>query len=314
MRRFIRVLWLAISAPFRLIYWLYRKLIAGLQGISQGFHSFFLEEEEDTSLPDAFAKTMQNPAGLWVHLDALRKHLFRSLIYMVITTSISFVFITPIMEFMARPLEGGIAALQAVDVTEPVGTVMRVTLLAGLTLAFPMIVFELWLFMAPGLKRTERFFTLLAMPFAYVFFLFGMAFAYYLMLPTALPVLLNFMGLQTLPRPNSYFPFVVNLLFWMGMSFEFPLDIFILARIGMVKGRDLVNQWRMAIVIIAVLAAAITTTTDPANMALVMLPMTFLYFISIGLAYIGQKRRPAQQGFEDKTHLDSEKLLPPGKS
>jgi sec-independent protein translocase protein TatC len=234
--------------------------------------------------------------GLWVHIDALRKHLFRSLIYMAITTSISFVFITPIMEFMAKPLEGGISALQAVDVTEPVGTVMRVTLLAGLTLAFPLIVLELWFFMAPGLKRVERFFTLLAMPFAYVFFLSGMAFAYYIMLPAALPVLLNFMGLQTLPRPNSYFPFVVNLLFWMGISFEFPLVIFILARMGMVRARDLTNQWRMAIVIIAILSAAITTTTDPANMALVMLPMTILYFISIGLAFIGQKKKPVAEG------------------
>jgi sec-independent protein translocase protein TatC len=170
---------------------------------------------------------------------------------------------------------------------------MRVTLLAGLTLAFPFIVLELWAFMAPGLKRGERFFTLLAMPFAYAFFLIGMAFAYYLMLPAALPVLLNFMGLQTLPRPNSYFPFVVNLLFWMGMSFEFPLVIFVLARLGLVKARDLINQWRLALVIIAVLAAAITTTTDPANMALVMLPMTILYFISIGLAFIAQRRQPA---------------------
>jgi sec-independent protein translocase protein TatC len=295
MPRILRILWFVITAPFRFIIWLFRSLFNGTRRLFRTLYLFFTEEEDDSPLPEAFAKTIQNPLGLWVHINVLRKHLFRALIYMVITTSISFVFITPIMEFMARPLEGGIAALQAVDVTEPVGTVMRVTLLAGLTLAFPFIVFELWLFMAPGLKRSERFFTLLAMPFAYVFFLCGLAFAYYLMLPAALPVLLNFMGLSTLPRPNSYFPFVVNLLFWMGMSFEFPLVIFILARLGMVTARDLMNQWRMAIVIIAILAAAITTTTDPANMALVMLPMSILYFISIGLAFVAQKRKTAQE-------------------
>jgi sec-independent protein translocase protein TatC len=256
---------------------------------------FFTEEEEDTSLPDALAKTVQNPMGLWVHLNELRKHLFRALLYLIITTVIAFTFITPIMEFLARPLEGGIAALQAVDVTEPVGTVMRVTLLGGLTLAFPFITLELWFFIAPGLKRSERIFTLIGMPFAYIFFLGGMTFAYYLMLPTALPILLNFMGLQTLPRPNSYFPFVVNLLFWMGMSFEFPLVIFLLARLGLVTSRNLINQWRLAIVIIAVLAAAITTTTDPANMALVMLPMTILYFFSIILAFFAQKQRKTTQ-------------------
>lgn len=252
---------------------------------------FFNEEEEDSSLPDAFAKTIQNPLGLWVHINELRKHLFRALIYMVIATAVSFAFITPIMDFMAEPLAGGIAALQAVDVTEPVGTVMRVTLLSGLTLSFPLIVLEIWLFVAPGLKRSERFFTLFSMPFAYAFFLSGMAFAYYLMLPAALPILLNFMGLSTLPRPNSYFPFVVNLMFWMGMSFEFPLVIFILARIGLVTARNLIDQWRLAVVIIAILAAAITTTTDPANMALVMAPMSVLYFISIVLAFVAQKRK-----------------------
>jgi sec-independent protein translocase protein TatC len=293
MRKILRTIWFIISAPFRLIFWLLRTIFSAIKRLFQTLYLFFTEEEEDTSLPDAFAKTVQNPMGLWVHLDALRKHLFRALIYMIITTSISFVFITPIMDFMAKPLEGGIAALQAVDVTEPVGTVMRVTLLAGITLAFPLITLELWLFIAPGLKRSERFFTLLAMPFAYFFFLCGLAFAYYLMLPAALPILLNFMGLQTLPRPNSYFPFVVNLLFWMGISFEFPLVIFVLARMGIVSHRNLINQWRLAIVIIAILAAAITTTTDPANMVLVMLPMTVLYFISIFLALIAQKRRPS---------------------
>jgi sec-independent protein translocase protein TatC len=295
MRRIIRFLWFLISAPFRLILWLFRLIFSGIRKIYQTLFMFFTEEEEDSSLPDAFAKTIQNPLSLWTHINELRKHLFRALIYMVIASSISFVFITQIMAFLANPLEGGIESLQAVDVTEPVGTVMRVTLLSGLTFSFPLIVLEIWLFVAPGLKRSERFFTLFSMPFAYVFFLSGMAFAYYLMLPTALPILLNFMGLSTLPRPNSYFPFVVNLLFWMGMSFEFPLVIFILARLGLVTARNLINQWRLAIVIIAVLAAAITTTTDPANMALVMAPMSVLYFISIGLAFLAQKRRNITQ-------------------
>lgn len=291
MRRIFKTLWLVITAPFRFLFWLFKTVFTGIGKFFKTIYLFFSEEEEESSLPDAFAKTIQNPLGLWVHINELRKHLFRALIYMIIASSIAFVFITPIMDFMALPLEGGINSLQAVDVTEPVGTVMRVTLLAGITLSFPLIVLEIWLFIAPGLKRAERFFTLLSMPFAYVFFLFGMAFAYYLMLPAALPILLNFMGLSTLPRPNSYFPFVVNLLFWMGMSFEFPLVIFVLARIGMVTAQNLINQWRMAIVVIAILAAAITTTTDPANMAMVMVPMAILYFISILLAFIAQKRK-----------------------
>ena len=300
MSRYLRLFWFIVSAPFRFINWLVRTILTGTKRFFQTIYLFFTEEEEESTLPDAFAKTIQNPLGLWEHINELRKHLFRSALYMVVASSIAFLFITPIMDFMAMPLPGGIKSLQAVDVTEPVGTVMRVTILAGITLSFPLIVFEIWLFIAPGLKRSERFFTLLAMPFAYAFFLFGLAFAYYLMLPAALPILLNFMGLSTLPRPNSYFPFVVNLLFWMGLAFEFPLVIFILARIGLVTARNLIDQWRIAIVVIAILAAAITTTTDPANMALVMLPMSVLYFISIILAFFAQKR---------KTNLDTESNL-----
>jgi sec-independent protein translocase protein TatC len=212
---------------------------------------------------------------------------------MVVTTAGSFMFVTPIMEFLATPLPGGLDALRAVDVTEGVGTVMRVSLLSGFAIAFPLIAFEVWNYAAPAMHGYERLWTLLSIPVAAFFFLAGLAFAYFIMLPTALPVLLSFMGLQTLPRPNSYFPFVVNLLFWMGVAFEFPLVVMILARLGLVKARDLLNQWRLAIVLIAVLAAAITTTTDPANMALTMAPMSVLYFLSIGLAYLAQKQRKA---------------------
>jgi sec-independent protein translocase protein TatC len=292
MRSKLHTLWRIISAPFRFIYWLFSNLIKYTVKGWRNFLLFFTLEEEDSSLPDAFAKSIQNPRALFEHINELRKHLFRAALYMVITTALSFLFIHQILAFLALPLEGGIASLQAVDVTEPVGTVMKVALLSGFALSFPFIAFELWWFMAPGLKRGERLFLLLAIPFSTLFFIAGMGFAYKFMLPVALPILLSFMGLSTIPRPNSYYPFVANLLFWLGMSFEFPLVIFALARLGMVKAQSLAKQWKIALVIISILAAAITTTTDPLNMALVMIPMTVLYTLSIGLAYIAERRRP----------------------
>jgi sec-independent protein translocase protein TatC len=86
-------------------------------------------------------------------------------------------------------------------------------------------------------------------------------------------------------------------MFWIGLFFEFPLIIYVLTSIGLVKPQILAEQWRIAIVIIAILAAAITPTVDPVNMGLVMLPMTLLYFISIGLSYIayaGRKQADAE--------------------
>jgi sec-independent protein translocase protein TatC len=122
-----------------------------------------------------------------------------------------------------------------------------------------------------------------------------MAFAFYVMLPTALPFLFNFMGLSTQPRPSSYYNFVTLIMFWIGVTFEFPLVIYVLANLGLIQAKSLASSWRLAIVIIAVLAAAITPTVDPVNMGLVMVPMIILYFISIGLAYIAQRGRSTKQ-------------------
>jgi sec-independent protein translocase protein TatC len=118
-----------------------------------------------------------------------------------------------------------------------------------------------------------------------------MAFAYYVMMPTALPFLINFMGINTVPRPSSYVRFVTGLMFWIGIAFEFPLVIFALANMGLIKATTLAAQWRIAILVIAIASAAITPTIDPVNMGLVMGPMIFLYFLSIGLAYIAQGQR-----------------------
>lgn len=135
---------------------------------------------------------------------------------------------------------------------------------------------------------------MVGIPLAALFFLAGMAFTYYMLLPSALPFLLNFLGIQAALRPQSYFSFITGLMFWIGIAFEFPLVVYVLTAMGLVKPQTLRHQWRLAIVIIAVMAAAITPTVDPVNMGLVMLPMSLLYFISIGLSYLAYGTRSAQ--------------------
>lgn len=252
---------------------------------------FFTEEVEDTPLPDTLSKTIENPTELFVHLDALRKHLFRSVLVIGLATVLAFIFNRYIMEFLSSPLENGIDSLIAIDVTEPISTVMRVSLLTGVAISFPYIAIEIWLFIAPGLKRKSRSYGLIAIPVATIFFLGGMAFAYFVMLPAALPFLLNFMGITTIPRPSSYIKFVTGIMFWIGVAFEFPIVIFILASLGVVTDKMLIQYWRLAVVIIAVAAALITPTVDPVNMALVMGPLILLYFFSIFLAKIAGRRR-----------------------
>ncbi len=290
MRKFFRTLWRILSAPFRFLFWILRTLARWIGLVAANLHDFFAEEVEDAPVGDALNKAWDHPSEILVHLDALRKHLFRAVAALALCTALAFTFFEQILGFLTRPLAGGISSLVAIEVTEPIGTVMKVSLLAGIAIAFPYVALEVWLFIAPGLSRKARIWGLLAIPIATFFFLGGMAFAYYAMLPTALPFLLNFMGINTIPRPSSYVSFVTALMFWLGVFFEFPLVIFLLAKMGLVRASFLVKQWRLAVVIIAVIAAAITPTVDPVNMSLVMGPMLSLYFFSILLAKIAQPR------------------------
>ncbi len=281
-RRIVRGVWTALGLPFRALTWPWRA-----------FRAWLWKEPEETSTGDVLARSFNQPSLLLEHLDALRRHLLRAVVFLLITTGLSFVFIQPILGWLAEPI-GGVGALQSIEVTESIGAVMRVSLLAGVTLALPYISFELFMFVNPGLKPRERIMVVFLLPAASLFFIAGLAFAFKVMLPAAVPFLVNFMGIHSQIRPLSYIRFVTGVMFWVGASFEFPLVIYALAALGFVRARMLWDGWRVAVVAIAVLAAVITPTVDPVNMALVMAPMIVLYFLSIGLAALAQRGRARQ--------------------
>jgi len=292
MTKFLKALWRVITFPFVLLFNIIAFPFRVIRRIGQ-----FLNEEppEDRPLIDTFsslATEAETRESLWEHVEALRMHLFRIILGVAIGVGVSFSFTRPLMNYLARPV-GGLEKLQAIQVTEGIGVYMRVALTSGIAIMLPYIAFELWLFAAPGLKPRERKLGLLGIPLAAILFLMGMACTYYLLLPSAIPFLANFTKIQQIWTANNYFGFVTDLMLWIGLFFEFPLVIYILTSIGFVKPQVLLRQWRLAIVIIAIIAAVITPTVDPVNMSLVMLPMSLLYFVSIGLSYIdyaGRKR------------------------
>lgn len=247
-------------------------------------------EPESHPLPDVIQEAVEHPSSLAEHFHALRIHLLRATIFWLLATVFSFLFAKQELEFLAAPI-GGLSHLQAIEVTEPIGVFMRVALLSGFAISLPYIYLELFLFLAPGLKPRARIYGIVGMPLVLFFFLAGAAFAYYVMLPAALPFLLNFMGLHTVPRPDSYIRFVTSLLFWVGLSFEFPLIIYLLASMGVVEAEQLTKRWREAVVVIAVVAAVITPTVDPVDMLLVMLPLIVLYILGVWLARLAEKIR-----------------------
>ena len=227
----------------------------------------------------------EDSAPLLRHLDELRVRIFKAFFALIITTGISFTFSQQVIEFLAKPV-GGIGKLVSIELTENISSFMKVSLLGGFVLAMPVIAYQLMAFILPGLKRNERAWFLIVVPFATLLFAGGVAFTWFVMLPTAIPFLINFMGITTQVRPDNYFNFITQMMFWIGICFEMPLVVMFLAKLKIVTARQLVSGWRYAIVAIAVVAAVVTPTVDPISMGLVMAPLLGLYVISIVLASI----------------------------
>lgn len=295
MTKFFKALWKIVTFPFVLIF----KIITYPFRAIRNAYRFLNEEPEESPMLDVLAGVITDAnvrENLWQEFDIFRKHLLRAVIGLIIGVAISFKYTIPLMTYLAAPI-GGLEGLQAIEVTEELGVFMRVALTSGIAIMLPYIAFELWLFAAPGLKPRERKMGLIGIPFSVILFAGGMAFTFYVLLPTALPFLGGFTQIAEFWSAREYFRFVTGLMLWIGFFFEFPLVIYVLTSIGFVKPSALANQWRLAIVVISIIAAAVTPTIDPVNMGLVMIPMTLLYFISIGLSYIayaGRKRVEAR--------------------
>ncbi|GAP12321.1 Sec-independent protein translocase TatC [Longilinea arvoryzae] len=232
--------------------------------------------------------------GLQEHFNELRKRLMIIVAVLFVTTFGSFYFAAPLISWLAKPA-GGTSKLIALEVTENMGVFMRVSMLSGLILALPVVVYEILAFVLPALNENERkVFNRIAplvTAIATLLFIGGAAFSYFVLLPVSIPFLTNFLGITTTLRLGSYLNFVTGLMFWLGVGFETPIVIYFLARLNIVTASGLLKQWRIAIVIIAIASAMITPTVDPVNMSLMMAPLIALFFISVLFARFGQKPR-----------------------
>ena len=213
----------------------------------------------------------------------------------LVGTSLSFIFAQKILDYLLIPYAnsiGGTATLQTLRPTEGLETYFKVSLLSGAILAMPIILIQLWLFVAPGLTGQERRYIYIFVPSAFALFLLGIAFAWFVLAPAAIFFLANFLPdvFKTDWTSNEYISFVMRLLFWMGVSFQLPIIIYFVARVGVVTAQNLRDHWRIAIVAVAVIAAIITPSIDPVTMLLTMAPLLALYILSIALAYIGHKQ------------------------
>lgn len=227
---------------------------------------------------------------LWQHLSELRKRLFYVLIGLVLGVIVSAVFTDFLMDLVAIPI-GGLENLLSIQVTENLSVYFQLSLLTGFIISLPFTLYQIYLFVSPGLTQKERRWVLIAVPLAVILFIGGAVFGFMVMLPAAIPFLVQFPGPEVLPKWKDYVNFVTNLVFWVGLSFETPLLMFVLAKLGIIDAKGLAKQWRIALILIAVIAAVATPTPDPINMTLLMAPLFILYLLGILLASLARQKK-----------------------
>lgn len=227
------------------------------------------------------------------HLEELRSRLIKSLIAVAVATAICFIFAKQIFEILKSRATG--IDFIYIEVTELLGVYMKVALFGGVALALPFLIYQLVMFIRPALPGKEKRYLYLLLPGVILFFVAGVAFAYFVLLPPALRFLINppfASGIATPQiRIGNYVEVVVKLLFTIGLVFETPLLISFLARIGVITPRMLSKNRKWAVLGSFVLAAIITPTFDPVNQSLVAVPLIVLYELGIWLAKLVQPRK-----------------------
>ena len=235
------------------------------------------------------------------HIADLRKRLVISSITVVIMFFACFSFYEPILEWMMAPVKHALPAgtsMIAVEIQETFFTAMKVAFFGGFIISLPVIFWQLWLFLAPGLYDHEKKLVVPFVFFATLMFLLGASFAYYIVVPVGFDFLIAFGNsvVSVLPSIGKYVGFFTKLLIGFGIAFELPVITFFLAKIGLVNDQMLKDFFRYAVVLIFIVAAVLTPP-DVISQVLMAAPLLILYGLSI---YIAKVFNPAQKEEEEE--------------
>ena len=230
------------------------------------------------------------------HLEDLRKRVLYSLLAIVAAFALCWNFARDIFEWIQAPIIQYLPAGQALAytrVTSPFFLYMKVAFFAGLFVASPFILWQLWLFISPGLYRRERRFAAPFIIFSTLFFVAGGYFGYRTLLPMAAKFFVEMgEGFQQVITVDDYFSFASKLILGMGIVFETPILILFLSLIGIVTPAFLIQKFKYAVVFSFIIAAIITPTPDMVTQAALAIPMILLYLLGIAIAYVfGKKHR-----------------------
>ena len=235
-------------------------------------------------------KDKEKKLSLLGHLQEIRGRLTWCVIALIIAIGVSLFFTDRIIEFLISQAKG--VDIIAIEVTEMIGIWFKVCLYSALIMAMPVFIYQVVMFIRPALTRKERVYLYALVPAIFLFFLSGVAFAWFVFLPHALDFLLNFgrdTGVIPQIRVGNLISFEVQIMFWMGVVFEIPVLTFFLAKIGILNHRWLAKQWKWAFIGAFIIGAVITPTPDPINCTIVSVPIFLLYLLGIVTAWLGRR-------------------------
>jgi len=233
-----------------------------------------------------------NKLSVLGHLKEFRQRLIKSLIVLAITSIVSFVFAKQIFDILILP--AGNIDLIFIEMTEMIGTYMKVCLASGIVLTMPYLVYHVIMFVSPALTAKEKRSIYLILPWITLMFVGGILFGYFILLPPATKFLITFGSDIATPqiKIGNYISIVTRLLLAIGLVFEMPVVSTFLARLGVITPKWLSSKRKTAIIVAFIIAAIITPTFDPLNQTLVATPLIVLYEMSIWLAKLVQRKKP----------------------
>jgi sec-independent protein translocase protein TatC len=232
------------------------------------------------------------------HLVELRKRIINSLLSIAVGAVAGWYLAPHFVDFITKPMLKALAERhleQQLVYTNPTGYLSLLISLAiylGIVLASPIVLYQIWLFVAPALYKQEKS-AVTGFLFSTVFlFLAGIAFGYFIMLPHVLEFLISFQGpVKPLISINEYFDLILLVLLGLGLVFEMPILIFFLSLFGIVTPKFLIQNSKYAILLITIGAAVLTPTPDAITMLIFMAPMVGLYFVGVGVSWLVVRRR-----------------------
>ena len=236
---------------------------------------------------------------LFDHLEELRRRIIVAFLALAVAMAVCYLFSWQILDILQSPAQKADVdlTLHYLSVLDPFMVRFTIALYAGIVLALPVIIYEIIAFVAPALRKKERRVMYNALAAIIIFFVCGIIFCYYYILPAGLSWLVGQAGDQLEPMLTAmdYIKIVSILLLALGVTFETPLVVWLVVRLGIVTPKQLHRNWRIAVVVTLVFAAFVTPDWNPVTMLLVSLPMLILYEGSIIFASLGlRKRRKAE--------------------